>query len=62
MRTEVMQELHSATDYALWATKMMAQALGRVMSVSGPGVPYLAQPRRDVGYGESVLSLCPLPR
>lgn len=30
--TEVMQELHLATDYALRATKVMAQALGLAMS------------------------------
>lgn len=29
---EVMQELRSATDYALWSTKVMAQALGWAMS------------------------------
>ncbi|CAM4490116.1 unnamed protein product [Leuciscus chuanchicus] len=45
-----MQERLSATDYALWATKVMAQ------TVSGPEAPPLAHPGRDVGSGESALS------
>ncbi|XDV15071.1 hypothetical protein PO909_015214 [Leuciscus waleckii] len=48
--SEVMQERLSATDYALWATKVMAQ------TVSGPEAPPLAHPGRDVGSGESALS------
>lgn len=30
---EVLQELHSATDYALWATEVTAQTLGRALSM-----------------------------
>ncbi len=55
----LMQELHTATDFALRVTKVTARSLGKAMSTSGPGAPSLAEPCRDEGRRQGTLSRRP---
>ncbi len=56
----LIQELRSATDFALRVTKVTAQSLkeGDVHH-GGPGAPSLAQPGRDEGRRQGTLSRRP---
>ncbi len=56
----MMQELRTATDFALRATKVTARSLGKAMSTMVVlGAPSLAQPGRDEGRRQGTLSRCP---
>ncbi len=57
----LMQELSTATDFALRATKVMARSLGKaIVHHGGPRAPSLTQPGRDEGCRQSTLSWRPI--